>query len=339
MKACPVCTTENPIEAHACTQCGTPLDQYALDEQVERATIEAKKRKLHKKEIAIGVGVLVILVILYNVFFGGPSVDRVETEKFYKAFIEVDGKEYQNFWKCVQRNVGRSARVMKDNLELYRALESAYNKAPAQYPGHVRERCIPRAKAFPVKMKELKLVDSLQPELDAYIESADTAAAAAEKFANEIEKVNEMGKLDAKVTEAGNAFHFDAEDSDLTRAFDHYLRCAIPEYDDKDMQGIVEYLFSVRKDPVKEVARWRKDCVPELDIKEGEPVRSHANYKTNVKKLGTDDRDVLAFADLFVRADKKSIEALMDIMGKAWMEYFNSWQGLRKRLGEVLGSD
>lgn len=337
MKKCPICDSDNPIDAHTCTTCGSALDQYALDQEVERANVAHKKSVLHKKEIAYGVGAALIGVIALVYFTGGPSASRQETEAFYKSFIVIDEKEYRAFWKCVQRDTGRPANTMDDNLELYRALEGAYNKAPAQYPKFVLSRCMPRIKAFPEAMKGLKLVDSLQPEIGKYIEGSKEVAAAAEKYANELQALNDQGALDAKVQTVGNSFHFDEKDSPDTYAFDNFLRCAIPNYDKlADEQAIVEYLASVRKNPGADVARWRKECVPMLQKTDG--AKPHASYKANVKKIGTDDRDLLAFQDLFVKADQKNREALMEVMGKAWMTYFNGWQGVKKRLGEALGS-
>jgi len=339
MKKCPICDNDNPLEAHTCATCGTALDQVALDQEIDRANVAHKKSVLHKKEVAIGAVVLVLGFFAFQFFTGGKTASRQETEAFYRAFIDIDEKEYRAFWKCLQRNTGRGANVMEDNLELYRALEGAFNKAPAQYPGFVLKTCIPRVKAFPERMmKELKMVDSLQPELGKYIETAGEVAAAAEKYANELQALNDHGVSDGKIQTAGNSFHFDAQDSVDTYAFDHFLRCAIPDYDTKaDAQAIIEYLASVRKNPTADVARWRKDCVPLLQKTEG--TKPHANYKTNVKKLNTDDRDLMAFQDLLVKADRANREALMEVMGKAWMSYFNGWQGLKKRLGEALGSD
>jgi len=342
MKSCPTCDTENPDEAHTCSACGSALDQFALDQEITHATLEAKKRTLHKKEIWIGAGVLVVAVIAYNAFFGGASVSRKEAEAFYIAFIAVDEKEYRAFWKCVTRNQGRAANVMQDNLELYRSLESAYNKAPQQYPDFVLNTCMPRIKAFPERMKEIKSVAALEPELGKYIATVDVVAKAAETYANSLDAIHKQSKIDGKVAELGNSFHGDEKASAPTHAYDHFLRCAIPDYDNKaDLQGIIEYLASIRKDPVVPVAKWRKDCIPLLTQTEG--VKPHANYKAMEKKLvppggDYDDRELQAFSSLFEKADRASREALMEGMGKAWMEYFNGWQGLKGKLGEVLGS-
>jgi hypothetical protein len=336
-KTCPACDTENAPELHTCSACGAPLDQYALDQQVQRATVEAKKHALHRKEIWIGAAVLVVGFITVKALTGGKTASRQETETFYKAFIDVDEKEYRAFWKCVQRNVGRPANTMQDNLEFQRALEEAFNKAAAQYPKFVLNVCLPRIRAFPERMKEIKSVDTLQPELDNYIRTAGTVAKAAERYANELDALNQQATADAKIDEIGEHFHGDAKDSPVTMAYDHFLRCAIPDYDNKaDLQGIVEYLASILKDPNPQTAHWRKDCEPLLG--KTDEVKPHANYKVMVKKLGTDDREIQAFHSLFEKADRNTRQDIMSEMGKAWTEYFNGWQSLKAKLGQVLGS-
>jgi hypothetical protein len=189
-------------------------------------------------------------------------------------------------------------------------------------------------------MKEIKPVDALQPELDKYVGTAAIVAKAAETYANALDAIHQQSATDGKVMELGSSYHEDEQASAPTHAYDHFLRCAIPDYDNKaDLQAIVEYLASIRKDPTAQVAKWRKECIPLLANTDG--VKPHANYKVMEKRLTAvfDDRELQAFGSLFEKADRANREALMEGVGKAWMEYFNGWQGMKNKLGEVLGSD
>lgn len=337
MKTCRACKNENADDANLCTGCGAPLTEMAAEAEVARMlTLQAQaKRKRRARNMAILVAALagaVVLVIRSN----QKQAQQKAVADFYMSVRGVYDSNVVEFWKCITR----AAVTPQNNLQLTDSIETAFRKAPKGYLGHVRDRCFPMAGRAPDEMRAVRppadAPDTLRGQIDGYATSLDGVKRSAQEFVDELRRMAETAQGDAKVIELANNYHAAEKDGPETYAYDGFLRCAVPGYDDMtDPQQVMEFLGTVYKEPVGHVDRWRKDCEPPLG--DTALTQAHPKYKEKLEKFTPDTRDLSALMDIFKKRDQAQRKKLLEPIERSWFESAQSWEKLKAGIKEFLG--
>lgn len=333
MKACRSCGTNNIDDANLCVGCGAPLTELAAEAEVQRALEREQSRQKWRRMRGVAVGLMIIGAVAAMLWRGNTrKAERKQVADFYLALRQVYDGQVVEFWKCVTRG----AQLPETNLQLSTSIEEAFRKAPKGYLIHLRDRCLPMAEKAPGELRAVRAPEPVAEPLHAYANALAGVAQASLGFAKELQTMAETAELDAKVLALGGTYHYADADSADTYAYDQFLRCAIPGYDAmQDMQPVLEFLFSVLKDPAGHVARWRQECEPALaDTGKATP---HARYKEKLEKFSADPREVQAFTDCFRKADDKARQKRLEPLEQAWFAQAQSWEALKGSIKNVLG--
>jgi len=288
---------------------------------------KARQEKRRKKMLAG----LVVLLVLAGVA-GGYLMHRSRQiqllhSDFYKAFTESDEKSYGEFWQCVYRDSTKQAFALPNNLVLNEKITKAYEANRKGFKTHVEEKCIPKLKEVPRRIGALNPPPDYAQALERYTRSAVEVERVIERIADDLAQLYEASSKDKKVLEAADQWHqgYDPRDKNMPKeviAYDHFLRCAIPNFDQlKDGDAVANELRKHYKVPVEFVTRIRKECMGFFD---SPPAKVTPKYVEGFKKFDgehEEPRDTRAFKDFFRRATAQQQAKILEPVGKAWLEY------------------
>ncbi len=274
-------------------------------------------------------------------FFVYRSMQTQKTREMHvavmKQFQDIEKNEViGKFWACLL-GTGVDPGMFQNNLALSQRVEGAFGTDPKNYPAKVREECTPKAIDAKHKIESITAPAIYDPALKAYAKSlADLSAAfdAWSKIAPTHLAEREVG---AKVGTFGAAWHSFAggKPGNDVVGYDRFLHCAAPGVDKmKDGQELVEYLFKQCKDQ-KYLDHLKDQCSKEVTT-EGVAALPTAGFKTALKKLQADDRELSAFDDCLRKSRKAKRSDDSEEIGHAWLAYMDAGRKVREVGKEAL---
>ncbi len=254
-----------------------------------------------------------------------------------KQFQDVEKNDViGKFWACLL-GAGVDPGMFQNNLALSQRLEGAFGTDPKNFPTKVREECTPMAVDAKHKIESISAPAMYDDALKAYEKSLGDLSAAFDDWSKVAPTHLAEREVGAKVGTYGTAWHAFAggkPGSDVV-AYDRFLHCAAPGVDKmKDGQELVEFLFKQCKDP-KYLDRLKNECSKEVST-EGVPQLATPGFKTALKKLQADDRELSAFDDCLRKSRKAMRSDDSEEVGRAWLEYMEAGRKVREVGKEAL---
>jgi hypothetical protein len=329
MRICPKCNMQNEDSALICSACSTTLPvlpSSLTDVDAFMADKARQKRKRRTMVIVIAAVAVIGGVIGGILMYKARQVQLLHND-FYKAFTESDEKSFGEFWQCFYRDSTKQAFALPSNLVLNEKLTKAYEANRKGFKIHVEEKCLPKLKEVPRRMGALNPPAAYTAALEKYTKSAVAVERVAEKIGDELGQLYEAGAKDKKLLAASDEWHkgYDPRDKNMPKeaiAYDHFLRCALPNFDAlKDGDAVAEEFRKHYKAPQDFVARLRTECIKFLD---SPPPKVTANYLVGFKKFEgehEEPRDTRALKDFFKRSNVQKQASILEPVGKSWLEY------------------
>ena len=329
MRICPKCNFQNEDSALICSACSSSLPVLPASlTDVDAFMADKARQKRKRRLIVIVVAVLAVLggVVAGIMMYKARQVQLLHND-FYKAFTESDEKSYGEFWQCFYRDSTKQAFALPSNLVLNEKLTKAYEANRKGFKTHVEEKCIPKLKEVARRIGSLTPPPAYSQALERYTKSSVQVERVADTIADELGRLYEAGSKDKKLLAAADEWHkgYDPRDKRMPKeaiAYDHFLRCAIPNFDTlKNGDEVAAELRKHYKVPVDYVTRLRSECMKSLD---SPPAKVTANYLDGYKKFEgehEEPRDTRALKDFFRRANVQQQTKILEPVGKAWLEY------------------
>jgi hypothetical protein len=278
------------------------------------------------------VGVVAVAVIGFFVY---RSMQAQKIREMHvgvmKQFQEVEKQEViGKFWACLL-GAGVDPGMFQNNLALAQRLEGAFSVDPKNYPTKVREECTPMAIDAKHRIESISAPAMYDAPLKAYAKSLSDLSAAFDAWSRVAPAHLAEREVGAKVGTDGAAWHAFAGGKPAPEVivYDRFLHCAVPGVDKmKDGQELVEYLFKQCKD-LKYLEHLQAVCGKDVTA-EGVPQMPTPGFKTALKKLAADDRELSAFDDCLRKSRKTKRGDDSEEVGRAWLEYMDAGHKVRE---------
>jgi hypothetical protein len=307
---------------------------------VDAFMADKARRKRQRNLMTIGaVLVLIGAAVVGGIFTWKGRQTRLMHQKFYEDFAAADEKSFGDFWQCFYRDQTKQAFALPNNLILYDKVTKAYEANRKGYKTFVEEKCIPKIKEVPRRMSALTAPPEYVAAIEKYTKSSMKVEEMALKIADDLGKLYEDSAKDKKVLAAADEWHKGYDPRQISKeaiAYDHFLRCAIPNYDMlKGGDEIVGELRNHVKAVRSFVARLRTECMKSLDTPPPKPTKT---YVEGFKKIGEeeDPRDIRAFKDFFNRSNKQAQAEILEPIGKVWLDYKDARDEVLKVAAKIL---
>jgi hypothetical protein len=326
MRACPKCNFQNEDSALVCVACTTTLPAPSALGDVD-AFMADKARQKRKRMTMIGViaGIAVVGGVVGGLLIYKQNQTRLLHRAFYESFREADEKTYGDFWQCFYRDATKQGFALPNNLALNDKIVKAYEANRRGFRTHVEEKCLPKLKEVPRKIAAITTPPEYTAALEHYVKSSMKVEEASSRVAEELGKLYDSQSYDKKVLDAADKWHEAQYTRDFPKevlAYDHYLRCAIPNFDTlKDGEAIAKELMKYYAAPVMFVDRTRTECNKLFDHPPAKPTKTYAEGLKKFEGEHEDPRDSRAFKDFFRRANKIRQAEILKSIGEAWLEY------------------
>ncbi|MBI5478156.1 MAG: hypothetical protein HY906_04830 [Deltaproteobacteria bacterium] len=329
MRICPKCNMQNEDSALICSACSTTLPVLPSSlTDVDAFMADKARQKRKRRMMVLAVAVLAVIggVVVGILMYKARQTQLLHND-FYKAFTESDEKSYGEFWQCFYRDSTKQAFALPSNLVLNEKLTKAYEANRKGFKTHVDEKCIPKLKEVARRIGSLNPPPAYTQALERYTKSSVQVEKVAERIADELGQLYEAGSKDKKLLAASDEWHkgYDPRDKNMPKdaiAYDHFLRCALPNFDTlKDGDAVAAEFRKHYKVPQEYVARLRSECMKPLD---SPPAKVTPKYLEGYKKFEgehEEPRDTRALKDFFRRANVQRQTVVLEPVGKAWLEY------------------
>jgi hypothetical protein len=329
MRICPKCNMQNEDTALICSACSTTLPVLPASLTDVDAFMADKARQKRKRRVMVMVlaGLGVVGMVVLGIVLHKQRQTRLLHDGFYKSFTESDEKSFGEFWQCFYRDSTKQAFALPSNLVLNEKLTKAYEANRKGFKTHVEEKCVPKLKEVARRIGSLNAPPDYVAALERYTKSAVGVERVAEKIGDELGQLYEAGSKDKKLLAAADEWHkgYDPRDKRIPKdviAYDHFLRCALPNFDQlKDGDAVAGELRKHYKAPQDFVTRLRTECMKALD---NPPAKVTDKYLEGYKKFEgehEEPRDSRALKDYFKRANVQKQTAILEPVGKSWLEY------------------
>jgi hypothetical protein len=341
MRICPKCSFQNEDAALICAACSAtlPAQSSAMTDVDAFMADKARRKRQRTMMVAIGAVVVVVGAVVGGVLMWKNQQNRMVHKKFYEEFSQADEKSYGDFWQCFYRDQTKQAFALPSNLVLYEKISKAFEANRKGYKTFVEDKCVPKIKDVSRKVSSLNAPPEYAAALEKYTKSSMKVEAVALKISDDLGKLYEDMARDKKIIAAADEWHKGYAPKDITKEaiqYDHFLRCAIPNYDVlKNGDEVVAELQKQLKASTTYVARLRSECMKVLD---SPPAKPTAKYVDGFKKIGEeeDPRDVRAFKDFFKRANRVRESEILEPIGKVWLDYKDGRDEVLKVAAKVL---
>jgi hypothetical protein len=300
-----------------------------------------KARRKRKNTMIAGIvaGIVVVGGVIGGFLVYKDNQRRMAHKKFYEEFSQADEKSYGDFWQCFYRDQTKQAFALPNNLVLYEKITKAYEANRKGYKTFVEDKCIPKIKDVSRKVSGLNPPPEYTTALEKYSKSSMKVEEVAIKISEDLGKLYDESAKDKKLLAAADEWHKGYAPRDISKeaiAYDHFLRCAVPNYDSlKNGDEVVAELQKHVKAAKDFVGRLRSECMKSLDQP---PPKPTAKYVDGFKKIGEeeDPRDIRAFKDFFRRANASRQAEILEPIGKVWLDYKDSRDEVLKVAAKVL---